>query len=75
MVLGVLVAKNVPYGHSNRFGNPSRKAFFGENFPFFLEVGSYFRKASITPSPRPRAAKLSLATKNELRAKKSDLGW
>ena len=27
------VAKNASYGHTNRLGNPSRKAFFGENFP------------------------------------------
>ena len=27
------VAKNAPYGHTNRLGNPSRKTFFGENFP------------------------------------------
>ena len=33
MTMSGKVAKNVPYGHTNRFGNPSRKAFFGENFP------------------------------------------
>ena len=32
MTMSGKVAKNVPYGHTNRFGNPSCNAFFGENF-------------------------------------------
>ena len=56
MTMSGKVAQNVPYGHTNRFGNPSRKGFFGENFSKKLEVGSYFRKASIPPRPKLRAA-------------------
>ena len=52
MTMSGKVAKNVPYGHTNRFGNTSRNAFFGENFSKNLEVGSYFRKASMTPRLR-----------------------
>ena len=44
------VAKNAPYGHTNRLGNPSRKAFFGEKIQKNLKVQSYFRKANVTPA-------------------------
>ena len=49
------VAKNAPYGRTNRLGNPSRKVFFGNIFEKNLKVQSYFRKANVTPSPKPRA--------------------
>ena len=55
MTMSGKVTKNVPYGHTNRFGNPSRETFFGEKFPKKIEVGSYFRKASIMPRPGARA--------------------